>query len=193
MPWLRQAQPERFEEAHTLRNRRGPRPGPPRKGRPAALAASPLKGEDAKRLRGCFIALAAVVARGHEGGGADFHGHGLAAHDGVDARAGGFPGADKVLAQLDNPASVARKRVGLVALERVPVREHTELQTEGGQKIGEVTSGLLGPSFDKPIALAYVDPQHAAVGTRVHAMVRGKAVPMEVCATPFVPTRYYRG
>ena len=109
------------------------------------------------------------------------------------ARAGGFPGADKVLAQLDNPASVARKRVGLVALERVPVREHTELQSEGGQKIGEVTSGLLGPSFDKPIALAYVDAQHAAIGTRVNAIVRGKAVPMEVCATPFVPTRYYRG
>ena len=80
-----------------------------------------------------------------------------------------------------------------MALTRVPVREHTELQTEGGQKIGEVTSGLLAPSFDKPIALAYVDPQHAAVGTRVHAIVRGKAVPMEVCATPFVPTRYYRG
>ncbi len=109
------------------------------------------------------------------------------------ARAGGFPGADKVLAQLDNPASVARKRVGLVALERVPVREHTELQTEGGQKIGEVTSGLLGPTIDKPVALAYVDAQHAAVGTRVNAIVRGKAVPMEVCATPFVPTRYYRG
>ena len=109
------------------------------------------------------------------------------------ARAGGFPGADKVLAQLDNPASVARKRVGLVALERVPVREHTELQTTDGQKIGEVTSGLLGPSFDKPIALAYVDAQHAAIGTRVNAIVRGKAVPMEVCATPFVPTRYYRG
>ena len=98
-----------------------------------------------------------------------------------------------VLAQLDNPASLTRKRVGLVALERVPVREHTELQTTDGQKIGEVTSGLLGPSFDKPIALAYVDPQHAAVGTRVNAIVRGKAVPMEVCATPFVPTRYYRG
>ena len=109
------------------------------------------------------------------------------------ARAGGFPGADKVLAQLDNPASVARKRVGLVALERVPVREHTELKSEGGQKIGEVTSGLLGPTIDKPVALAYVDAQHAAIGTRVNAIVRGKAVPMEVCATPFVPTRYYRG
>jgi aminomethyltransferase len=49
---------------------------------------------------------------------------------------------------------LARKRVGLVALERVPVREHTELQTTDGQKIGEVTSGLLGPTVDKPIAMA---------------------------------------
>ncbi|WP_287927403.1 glycine cleavage system aminomethyltransferase GcvT [Diaphorobacter sp.] len=109
------------------------------------------------------------------------------------ARAGGFLGADKVLAQIDSPATLTRKRVGLVALERVPVREHTELQNESGERIGEVTSGLLAPTADKPIALAYVMPAHAAPGTRVNAMVRGKAVPMEVAATPFVPTRYYRG
>ncbi|EER61121.1 glycine cleavage system T protein [Acidovorax delafieldii 2AN] len=109
------------------------------------------------------------------------------------ARAGGFPGADKVLAQLDNPASLTRKRVGLVALERVPVREHTELQNLDGQKIGEVTSGLLGPTIDKPVAIGYVQPAFAALGTRVNAIVRGKAVPMEVSAMPFVPTRYYRG
>ncbi|WP_312844365.1 glycine cleavage system aminomethyltransferase GcvT [Diaphorobacter nitroreducens] len=109
------------------------------------------------------------------------------------ARAGGFLGADKVLAQIDSPATLTRKRVGLVALERVPVREHTELQNESGERIGEVTSGLLAPTADKPIALAYVMPAHAAPGTRVNAMVRGKAVPMEVVATPFVPTRYYRG
>ena len=110
------------------------------------------------------------------------------------ARAGGFPGADKVLAYIDNPASLPRKRVGLIALERVPVREHTELQSStDGQKIGEVTSGLLGPSVDKPIAMGYVAPAFAAIGTRVNAMVRGKVVPMEVTAMPFNPTHYYRG
>ena len=109
------------------------------------------------------------------------------------ARAGGFPGADSVLAQLDNPASLTRKRVGLIALERVPVREHTELQSLDGQKIGEVTSGLLGPTIDKPVAMGYVLPAHAVIGTRVNAIVRGKAVPMEVSAMPFVPTNYYRG
>ena len=108
-------------------------------------------------------------------------------------RAGGFPGADKVLGQLDGKVPVARKRVGLIALERVPVREHTELQDASGRKVGEVTSGLLGPTIDKPVAMAYVAPEHAAPGTRLNAIVRGKPVPMEVSPMPFVPQRYHRG
>ena len=108
-------------------------------------------------------------------------------------RAGGFPGAAKVLAQLDGSSPPTRKRVGLIALERVPVREHTELQDDQGQRIGEVTSGLLGPTIDRAIAMAYVDVAHAAAGTRMNAMVRGKRVPMEVSPMPFVANRYYRG
>ena len=109
------------------------------------------------------------------------------------ARAGGFPGATRILADLAQPQSMARVRVGLVALKRVPVREHTALQDLAGQPIGEVTSGLLGPSVDKPIAMGYVPPALAALGTRVHALVRGKPVTMEVTAMPFAPTHYYRG
>ena len=109
------------------------------------------------------------------------------------ARAGGFPGAAKVLAQLDGTQPAQRLRVGLIALERVPVREHVELHNEAGQTIGEVTSGLLAPTADKPIALAYVETQYAQIGTRLNAMVRGKAVPMEVSPLPFVPNRYFRG
>ncbi len=109
------------------------------------------------------------------------------------ARAGGFPGADRVLGQLDGTVPLARKRVGLVALERVPVREHTELQDAQGRRVGEVTSGLLGPTADKPVAMGYVEPALAAAGTRLNAIVRGKAVPMEVASMPFVPNRYYRG
>jgi aminomethyltransferase len=108
------------------------------------------------------------------------------------ARAGGFPGAARVLAQLEG-AALPRKRVGLVALERIPVRDHTELQDTNGQRIGEVTSGLLGPSIDKAVAMGYVSPEFASVGTRLHAIVRGKPVPMEVSAMPFVPNHYYRG
>jgi aminomethyltransferase len=86
-----------------------------------------------------------------------------------------------------------RRRVGLLALERVPVREHTVLQSIEGQPVGEVSSGLLGPSIDEPIAMAYVDTALAVVGQRLNAIVRGKSVPMQVAAMPFVPNRYHRG
>jgi aminomethyltransferase len=114
------------------------------------------------------------------------------------AREGGFPGAIKILAALAQSTIAGgqkgtKKRIGLMALERVPVRDHTELQDGQGHKIGEVTSGLLGPTIDKPVAMAYVDAAFSALGTQVVAIVRGKPVPMEVSAMPFVPTRYYRG
>jgi aminomethyltransferase len=114
------------------------------------------------------------------------------------AREGGFPGATKIIAAyaastLATAHFGTRKRVGLVALERIPVRDHTELQDGQGNKIGEVTSGLLGPTIDKPVAMGYVDAQFASLGTRIVAMVRGKPVPMEVSSMPFVSTHYYRG
>jgi len=110
------------------------------------------------------------------------------------ARAGGFPGAKKIMAQLaGGTGAVARKRVGLLALERVPVREHTELQDGQGKRLGEVTSGLLGPSIDRPIAMGYVPPEYATPDTPINALVRGKPVPMVVTPLPFVPTRYFRG
>ncbi len=109
------------------------------------------------------------------------------------ARAGGFPGADRVLAQLDGTQPATRLRVGLLAKDRIPVREHVELQNTDGQRIGEVTSGLLGPTINQPIALGYVESGYAALGTQVQALVRGKAVPMEVAPLPFVPNRYFRG
>ena len=119
-------------------------------------------------------------------------------------RAGGYIGATNIIAaqSVNTPAGVKndpqngrflRKRVGLVALDRVPVREHTELQDLNGSRIGEVTSGLLAPTIDKPIAMGYVGAEFAEVGTRINAMVRGKVVAMEVAVMPFLPNRYFRG
>ena len=108
-------------------------------------------------------------------------------------RAGGFPGADKVLAQLDGSQPPKRKRVALIAKERVPVREPAPLENMDGQTIGQVTSGLISPTLNQPIAMGYVQPDYATVGTELFAMVRGKPVPMVVSSTPFVPTRYHRG
>ena len=58
---------------------------------------------------------------------------------------------------------------------------------------GETTSGLLGPSINQPIAMGYLAADHAMIGQRVQALVRGKPVAMQVVNMPFVPNRYHRG
>jgi len=108
------------------------------------------------------------------------------------ARAGGFLGADTVLGQLDGQIPLTRRRVGLLATERVPVRDHTVLQNEQGEVVGEVTSGLLAPSVNQAIAMGYVRIDCSTIGTTVNAMVRGRAIPMVVSAMPFVPNGYKR-
>ncbi|MCK5041271.1 MAG: glycine cleavage system aminomethyltransferase GcvT, partial [Sphingomonadales bacterium] len=78
---------------------------------------------------------------------------------------GGFPGADRVLAELEN--GTTRKRVGILPEGRAPAREHTEIQDMNGKTIGEITSGGFGPTFGGPVAMGYVASDHSAEGTAV--------------------------
>ncbi len=108
------------------------------------------------------------------------------------ARAGGFPGAARILADLDHGAS--RKRVGLKPEGKAPVRGHVALFADeaGSQSIGEVTSGGFGPSVDGPVAMGYVPVAFAAAGTRIFAEVRGKYLPLIVTSLPFIAPGYKR-
>jgi aminomethyltransferase len=106
------------------------------------------------------------------------------------ARAGGYPGASVVHAHLAGGAP--RKRVGLVGVERTPVREGAALVGADGQALGTVTSGTLAPSVNRCVAMGYVPTAVAQPGTPVFAEVRGKRVPMTVSAMPFQPHRYQR-
>jgi aminomethyltransferase len=83
--------------------------------------------------------------------------------------------------------------VGLVGLERVPVREGAAITDAQGHKLGHVTSGTLAPTVNQPIAMAYLATNHTQANHEVYADVRGKRVPMRVTAMPFVPHRYFRG
>ena len=106
-------------------------------------------------------------------------------------RAGGYPGVSTIERQLAHGAE--RKRVGLVGIDRAPVREGAAIVDDAGIAIGRVTSGTIGPSVGKPVALAYVPTGLAAPGTRLDAEVRGKRQPMQVVSLPFAPHRYFRG
>jgi aminomethyltransferase len=101
-----------------------------------------------------------------------------------------FPGASRIAKELAE--GVSRKRVGLVVLEGAPAREGAEIADEAGTVVGVVTSGGFSPSLGKPIAMGFVPPALAAVGTRLKVIVRGKPQACEVTAMPFVPHRYVR-
>jgi aminomethyltransferase len=106
------------------------------------------------------------------------------------ARAGGYPGAAAIESHLAGAAPA--KRVGLVGLERVPVREGAVIFDAHGHKLGVVTSGTLAPTVNQPIAMAYLPQDHAIAQHEVFAEVRGKRLPMRVTPMPFAPHRYKR-
>ena len=104
---------------------------------------------------------------------------------------GGFPGAERILAEREN--GPVAKRVGLLVEGRQPVREGATVVDAEGSEIGRVTSGGFAPSVGAPIAMAYVPLAMAEPGTRVTLVQRGKVHAAVVSAMPFVPHRYYRG
>ena len=107
-------------------------------------------------------------------------------------RAGGFPGASRIFGDLAE--GVARKRVGLAPQGRAPMRAGTQLfaAAEGGDPIGEVTSGGFGPTLGGPVAMGYVGSAQATVGTEVFGEVRGKRLAVTVAKMPLVPANFKR-
>jgi aminomethyltransferase len=106
------------------------------------------------------------------------------------SRAGGFPGADVILTQLD--AGAARRRIGLRPEGRAPVRGGALLfaADDGGEPLGRVTSGGFGPTVDAPIAMGYLPAALSKIGSRVFADLRGKREPATVVTLPFVKPHY---
>ncbi|WP_323716196.1 glycine cleavage system aminomethyltransferase GcvT [Paracoccus aminovorans] len=107
------------------------------------------------------------------------------------ARAGGFPGADTVLAEL--AAGPTRVRMGLRPEGRAPIRDGVEIfaAPEGGAAIGTVCSGGFGPSVGGPIAMAIL-PSDLAPGATVWAELRGRRIPVAIAALPFHQPGYKR-
>ncbi len=108
------------------------------------------------------------------------------------ARAGGFPGAVRILQELTDGAP--RARVGLRPEGRAPMREGTPVfaALEGGEAVGHVTSGAFGPTIQGPVSMGYVPRDLATKGTTVYGEVRGRRMAATVVALPFTPANFKR-
>ena len=103
---------------------------------------------------------------------------------------GGFPGAMRILAELQNGA--VQKRVGFEVEGRQPVREGALVLDGEGNEVGKITSGGFSPSLQRPIAMGYVASHLAENGTTLKLEQRGKLFDARVVPMPFVPHRYHR-
>jgi aminomethyltransferase len=82
-------------------------------------------------------------------------------------------------------AGVKRALVGLEMTQRGIARDGYKVLDTAGREIGYVTSGSPAPFLRKNIALAYVPPQFAAIGTALKVEIRGQGVGAAVVPTPF--------
>ena len=105
------------------------------------------------------------------------------------ARAGGFPGADRILGEIANGAP--RKRVGFAPEGRAPMRAGTVI-FDGDTEVGHVTSGAFGPTTGTPVSMGYVSAALAETGTALDGEVRGKRLPVRVADLPFVAPGFKR-
>ncbi len=90
-------------------------------------------------------------------------------------------------AALEKARSQAPKNtlVGLEMTGRGIARDDYKILDDAGRQIGYVTSGSPGPWVKKNIALAYVPPEFANVGSTVNVEIRGQGVEAQVVPTPF--------
>jgi aminomethyltransferase len=103
---------------------------------------------------------------------------------------GGFPGAQRILAELEE--GPPQRRVGFDVDGRQPVREGALVLDDEGNEVGRITSGGFSPSLQRPIAMGYVAASLAEPGIALKLEQRGKLFEARVAALPFVPHRYHR-
>ena len=77
------------------------------------------------------------------------------------------------------------KRVGLVLDGRRAARQGANVLDADSRVIGQVTSGSFSPTLDKPIAMAYLDPAIAVIGTALDIDIRGTRVSATIVPLPF--------
>jgi len=102
------------------------------------------------------------------------------------SKEGDFVGKAALAARKEAGAgsTSGRRLVGLKGQGRRAGRAHYPVLKDG-VTVGEVTSGQPSPTLGYPIAMAYVDIEHAAPGTALDIDLRGKAEPFEVVDLPF--------
>ena len=101
-------------------------------------------------------------------------------------KADAFIGQEALVNQKDK--GVKHKLAGVKLTDRGVPRSHYKV-LDGGNPVGEVTSGTFSPTLNTGIALCNVPTELSKPGTRLDIAIRNSTVAGEVTPLPFVPSR----
>lgn len=93
-----------------------------------------------------------------------------------------FIGKPALISAKEN---LTRKLVPIISEEKIFPRQGYEI-TVNGEIVGKITSGIVSPTLDKAIALAYVKKDFSDIDTQLNIFIRGKEYPARVVKLPFI-------
>jgi aminomethyltransferase len=91
----------------------------------------------------------------------------------------------KEILEKQKAEGITRKLAGFEMIDKGIPRHGYEIVDEGGNKIGEVTSGTQGPSLGKAIGMGYVAKQYSSIDSKIFVKVRDKLLEARVVKMPF--------
>ncbi|HKN01963.1 MAG TPA: glycine cleavage system aminomethyltransferase GcvT [Candidatus Binataceae bacterium] len=99
-----------------------------------------------------------------------------------------FVGESALRAQRD--VGLRKRLIGLQSDDARSIARQGYKLFRGGREAGVVTSGTLGPTIDRPIAMAYVaageiSPTAATVGEALEVEIRSRRIPATIVKLPF--------
>jgi len=100
-----------------------------------------------------------------------------------------FIGKERVLSDFDQPEALL---AGLAFDSKRAARARDTVWCNGAE-VGEVTSGSLAPSLGHAVAMAFVKPELAELGTELEVQIRNKKFPATVVQLPFYKNGTARG
>jgi aminomethyltransferase len=100
----------------------------------------------------------------------------------VDLTKPRFIGRDVLLRAKEN--GTKEKLVPFRMKEKGPPPRPHYVVLEGGERIGEVTSGTISPSLNWGVGMAYVSSAHAKIGTEIDIEIRGQKFPATIEKKP---------
>lgn len=95
---------------------------------------------------------------------------------------GDFVGRDALRRQKEQ--GIAQRLIGFRLRERGIPRQGYPVEVNG-EVVGEVTSGVMGPTVEQGIGMAYVPAEYAKPGTTMGVRIRDRVLPAEVVRPPF--------